>query len=92
MELQPIETAPKDGTWVMLFGGRTRERFEDHEHLESTVTRPVIGAWNICPYDGEPGYWAVYFYDDQWEEYKAPTHWASIADIHSGAMHHRQYG
>lgn len=71
MELHPIDTAPKDGTWVLLFGGRTNE--EEGEVAEADITRPVVGAWNedVWTFAHWDSGWGGSYYDD-------PTHWLSL--------------
>lgn len=76
---QPIETAPKDGTSVLLCGGCTDELTDDSdfEGFEGDVSveeahRPVTGLWR-----GDRWIYATYdggFYG----KYEGPTHWMPL--------------
>lgn len=78
-EWKPIETAPKDGTWILLRGGSLRDqRFHDvkPEDIHPAVvakwaTGPhyTICDWFVCDFDD--GYGSGIFYD-------APTEWALL--------------
>lgn len=76
---QPIETAPKDGTWVILFGGNTNEAAcYDHDEGHEDYRRPVIGRWHE-QYHGTDAGWFFGRYDGGWYcEYSNPTHWAPV--------------
>ena len=69
----PIATAPRDGTWVMLSGGRCDDDEGDNNGRTVTAqwtnylncrTAPECGRWQFAWYAG--GYYGTY--DD-------PTHW-----------------
>lgn len=57
---QPIDTAPRDGTWVLLKGGAF-DRF-DAPTPPIAVARYVDGAWAVPNWDCDT-------------DYVAPTHW-----------------
>lgn len=60
---QPIETAPKDGTFVILKGG---------EHDEGYGAPCVVAFW-----DGR--FWVYAYWDTNWRSsYRNPTHWMPI--------------
>lgn len=71
-EWQPIETAPKDGTWIIVFGGYAADDDADRtfaivqwsNYLNCGKTYP---RWMFAWYDG--GYYGRY-YD--------PTHWMPL--------------
>ena len=73
---QPIETAPKDGTWVWLCGGKTTE--DDYYREGVFMERPVSAFWKIDKH-GDEHYWAFCFWDGEWREgYENPTHWKPL--------------
>ena len=81
MNWQPIETAPKDGTWVLLFGGKTSE--DDYMRTGVLIERPVTAFWNNSECYDE--YWAFAFWDGDWrEEYSDPTHWMPLPEPPNG--------
>lgn len=79
---RPIETAPKDGTWVLLRGGETTEYDAPDAISEKMVARPVTAF-----YLREKGWhawegWAVSFWDSAWRTaYNNPTHWMPIPEL-----------
>lgn len=78
MEWQPIETAPKDGTWVLLCGGKTTE--DDYMKTGVRVERPVVAFWKKDIYLCDC-YWAYTFWDGMWrDEYENPTHWMTLPE------------
>ena len=80
---QPIETAPKDGTAVLLFGGQP-DRHSDYTcgYCDDALDLPskcVVAWWEA--YDGALGYWRCGSYDNgvygEWED---PTHWMPLPE------------
>ena len=78
MSWQPIETAPRDGTWVMLTGGSCIEYRWDGDNEPTCVAgqwtaylngREVQGHWQFAWYDG--GYYG---------RYDNPTHWMPLPE------------
>ena len=69
---QPIETAPKDGRWILLNGGKTTEAFRmEEDHLNF---RPAVAHWAA-----EDCFWATAYWDSDWRDgYEAATHWKEI--------------
>ena len=73
---QPISTAPKDGTWILLAGGETDE---DDDFADSNVqkSRPVTAFWDES-YD----VWQFCYWDMNWRSgYKNPTHWMPLPEL-----------
>lgn len=70
---QPIETAPKDGTWVLLCGGSCEgdesdtERIVTGQYTNYLNGRTTEWHWQFAWYDG--GYYGVY---------ESPTHWMPL--------------
>ena len=74
MNLKPIETAPKDGTWILLIGGYDVDA-GDYFHMPAVVAfwEPMSkysdGAWRYC------------FWEGDWRsEYCNPTHWMPLPE------------
>ena len=76
---QDIETAPKDGTWILLCGGRTDEDFYLRDEPEAQ-SRIVSAFWLLSPRgDGDGEEWSVGFWDGSWRTgYENPTHWMPL--------------
>jgi len=76
MTWQPIETAPKDGTWVLLSGGAV-----EYDWDGKTKPAMVVGQYTHWR-DGvtaEEGWWQFAWYDGGfYGEYEAPTHWQPL--------------
>ena len=71
-----IETAPRDGTWILLAGGQTNEEVQFCDGTPKLWTdRPVVGAFEA----DEEGYWTFSYWDSGWRsEYMSPTHWMPL--------------
>ena len=66
---QPIETAPRDGTWVLLSGGEC----EFNEESDNKG-RAVTARWTT-----EFSRWLFAYYDSGvYGEYENPTHWQPL--------------
>lgn len=65
---QPIETAPKDNTDILLWNGRFVS----------------VGRWNICEfYTRAQPYWATergYMFGVQYDRACQPTHWMPLPE------------
>jgi hypothetical protein len=69
-----IDSAPLDGTWVLLLGGRTNE--DDYMSTGVNINRPVVAFYLPDPYDPA---WVFCFWDGSWRSvYDNPTHWKSL--------------
>jgi len=73
-EWQPIETAPKDGTWILVCGGRTEDEEVTRTHAVAQWTDDLNGRktkwhWQFAWYDG--GYYGFY---------ENPTHWMPLPE------------
>lgn len=82
-----IETAPKDGTWVMLCGGTTEEHFS-----EETISRVVSAQWTtyLNWSDGlRYGRWQFAWFDGgYYGAYRSPTHWMPLLSLPNVAVSH----
>ena len=77
-EWQPIATAPKDGTWIIVCGGRTDEY--DYSNTGVNTARPVVSQYDI-----EDEEWNVCFWDGAWRTgYSSPTHWMPLPPAPKG--------
>lgn len=73
MNWQPISTAPKDGSWILLCGGETTEDDWDPQD-DVRKRRPVSAFWLA-----EKMHWAFCYWDGAWREgYLNPTHWCAL--------------
>jgi hypothetical protein len=72
-EWQPIETAPKDGTWILLCGGEIRYEWDG-------LSQPNAVVGQFAP-KGEvmAGRWQFAYYDSGFHgQYENPTHWMPL--------------
>ncbi len=80
IDWKPIDTAPRDGSLVLLCGGKTGEWFlgDDRIH-EVFALRPVTGFWLNGECEGDLEEWITFYWDSGWRGvYRNPTHWASL--------------
>jgi len=66
---QPIETAPKDGTELLLFGAFAWNGYDDQ-----TMTGSTVGRW-----DSDERAW-VASNANPYVDYGEPTHWMPLPD------------
>ena len=79
---QPIETAPKDGTFILLTGGTTSEDDYNKEGVETS--RPVTAKWLNDPYCESDSGWVYDYWDGNWRSgYDKPTHWMPLPEVPS---------
>lgn len=75
---QYIETAPRDGTWILLRGGKTDE--DDYKkEVGIARCRPVVAKWiEDATIFGEGG-WVFCYWDGRWRtRYCDPEEWMPI--------------
>lgn len=74
MNWQPIESAPKDGTWVLLTGFKFgKEKCISHWY--------VVGMWDYISHK-RPEMGARWFYGQKDLQYvREPTHWAYLPEM-----------
>lgn len=72
---RPISTAPKDGTWVLLTGGRDGG-------YDNIVGPCVVAFWDTSQLDDG---WAYCYWDGGWgSAYENPSHWMPIPEPPGG--------
>jgi hypothetical protein len=86
MTWQPIDTAPKDGTWILVWGGKTDEVGEWDKHEEVFMNRPVVAHWRPPKvWQTEEGYWQFANYDSgyygDFSKDHEPTHWQPLPPL-----------
>ena len=70
---QPIETAPKDGTWILVYGEGTDDEADTRKVSVAQYTNYLNGTiydefwWQFAWYDG--GYYG---------RFENPTHWMPL--------------
>lgn len=65
LEWQPIETAPKDGTFILITGGRVDVyEWYNGKEPESVMATWTLDGWHFASWDGAFR-----------SEYLRPTHW-----------------
>jgi hypothetical protein len=78
MEWKPIETAPKDGAWILLAGGSIRYEWDGLDEP------PAVAAQWTTLLNGStvPGHWQFAWYDGGfYGEYEAPSLWMPIPPL-----------
>ena len=76
---QPIATAPKDGTWLLLAGGAIDYGWDGDDQPSC-----VAGQWTteLNGQTREKGCWQFAWYDGgYYGEYEAPTHWQHLPPV-----------
>ncbi len=80
MTWQSIETAPKDGSWVLLFGGKPDCDFDCDAARPPVVAARWIPTEIRTTYDS-PGLWRFCSYDSgYYGEWENPTHWMPLPE------------
>lgn len=87
MNWHPIETAPKDGKWILLSGGLVTDGYYDEK-------RPAVAHWvqrfidddgKVWEEDPDCDKWGVAYWDGAWyTEYRGATHWMPIEELKDG--------
>ena len=78
---QPIDTAPRDGTVILLAGGRTDENDYKNE-IPKYLSRPVTGFWDPPKDEWDKGGWLITYWDGAWRTgYNTPRYWMPIEPL-----------
>jgi Protein of unknown function (DUF551) len=76
---QPIKTAPKDGTWIMLCGGSIEDGWDDGDAKPPVVVGQFVAQTNNHEREG---YYQFAWYDSgYYGEYESPTHWMPLPKV-----------
>jgi hypothetical protein len=76
---QPIETAPRNGTWVLISGGDVSEACHAQDEYETRGGPAVAAFWQGDEIDDEAGWWSYAFWDMNWRSsFERPTHWRPL--------------
>ena len=79
MDWQPIETAPKDGTWILVSGGKAG--FDDYMKEIESWPQCMVAFCEPARDEWSRDYWAVCFWDGGWRtDYESPTHWMPLPE------------
>jgi len=89
---QSIETAPKDGVWILVYGGNAQDgdetiwgtwyrdpikQMKQEAALAAINARPVVARWHEAHYGG----WTYAAWDSDWRSiYSSPTHWMPLPE------------
>lgn len=77
MSWQPIETAPKNGTWILLRGGSVDTSVYNPD-VVGPMNPAVVAFWHIWDFS-QNAEWAFSFWDGEWySSYDNPTHWMPL--------------
>ena len=73
MDWQPIETAPRDGTPILIFDP-TKSSHDQIDGLRFDDARYAIGYWRVWKENGE------WMWGNRNSAYNSPTHWMPLPD------------
>ena len=71
MKLKPIETAPRDGTSILVFGGTVNSELGDWEGTKNTG----------CVVMYNQGKWDVFYTEYYSLDIEGPTHWCELPEV-----------
>lgn len=80
MDWRPIETAPKDGTWILL-GGTAIEAQDWFE--PGPEGYPIRSEYGNAEVPMSIARWSEKSWRDQWDDYygpQCPTHWQPLPE------------
>lgn len=79
-EWKPIETAPKDGTWILVCGGSCGQESDTDP---SCVSAHYTNYLNGRTFEND-GWWQWAWFDGgYYGRYESPTHWMPLPDLPS---------